>query len=120
MPQTKRRSTARPANRRSKSKRTKTYTYTIKIHPVDSDEMGFWVEVPALPGCFTQGETIEECLERAHEAIAGHVQSLVELNQPVPEETKEDDAVISKVRVNLPMSVGAACPRSQPGVWWQR
>jgi predicted RNase H-like HicB family nuclease len=61
--------------------------------------------VPALPGCFTQGETIEECLERAREAITGHLQSLVDLHQPIPEEPERDDAVIGKVQVNLPVSL---------------
>jgi predicted RNase H-like HicB family nuclease len=47
----------------------KTYNYTVNVHKADPDETGFWVEVPALPGCFTQGETYEEALSMAHEAI---------------------------------------------------
>ena len=35
----------------------KAYTYTIKVHPADPDESGYWIEVPALPGCFSRGET---------------------------------------------------------------
>jgi len=34
--------------------------YTVLIHT--SEEGGYWVEVPALPGCFSQGETIDEAL----------------------------------------------------------
>ena len=79
----------------------KTYTYTILIHPAEADEKGYWVEVPALPGCFTQGRTIEQCIERAREAISGHVKSLIELGQPVPQEPDREDAVVSRVRVNL-------------------
>jgi predicted RNase H-like HicB family nuclease len=33
------------------------------------DEGGYWVKVPALPGCVTQGETLEEALTNAKEAI---------------------------------------------------
>ena len=57
----------------------KTYTYTILIHPAEPDEGGYWVEVPALPGCFSQGETIEQSMERAHEAIEGYLESLIKL-----------------------------------------
>ena len=38
--------------------------YTIILEP-DIDEGGYTVTVPALPGCITQGETIEECIQRA-------------------------------------------------------
>lgn len=37
----------------------------------DAEEGGFWAEVPALPGCFTQGETREELLENLQEAVRG-------------------------------------------------
>jgi antitoxin HicB len=43
-------------------------TYHILLTP--EDEGGFSVSVPALPGCFTQGETIEEAIEMAREAIS--------------------------------------------------
>ena len=44
---------------------------TIKaiVHP--AEEGGFWAEVPVLPGCFTQGESLEEVHENLKEAIAG-------------------------------------------------
>lgn len=35
-----------------------------------AEEGGFWAEVPALPGCRTQGETVEEIEENLKEAIA--------------------------------------------------
>lgn len=34
-----------------------------------AEEGGYWAEVPALPGCFTQGETKEELKSNLHEAI---------------------------------------------------
>ena len=34
-----------------------------------ADEGGFWAEVPSLPGCSTQGETIEELTENLRDAI---------------------------------------------------
>ena len=41
--------------------------FKIHIHP--AEEGGYWAEVPALPGCLTQGETIDELLANAEEAI---------------------------------------------------
>ena len=35
-----------------------------------AEEGGFWAEVPSLPGCSTQGETIEELTENLRDAIA--------------------------------------------------
>ena len=37
----------------------------------DAEEGGFWAEVPALPGCVTQGETIDEIHANLKEAIDG-------------------------------------------------
>jgi predicted RNase H-like HicB family nuclease len=39
------------------------------IHP--AEEGGYWAEVPALPGCFTEGETIDEIMVNLKEAISG-------------------------------------------------
>ncbi len=49
--------------------------YTIILEP-DPEVGGYTVTVPALPGCITQGETVEQCIERAQEAIAGYIESL--------------------------------------------
>ena len=43
----------------------------IKVVIHKSEEGGFWAEVPAIPGCATQGETYEELLQNLHEAIEG-------------------------------------------------
>ncbi|HMC88635.1 MAG TPA: type II toxin-antitoxin system HicB family antitoxin [Gemmataceae bacterium] len=40
----------------------------VVIHP--ADEGGFWAEVPVLPVCFSQGESMEEVLSNIREAIA--------------------------------------------------
>jgi len=42
---------------------------TVIIHK--AEEGGFWAEVPALPGCATQGETREELLANLREAVEG-------------------------------------------------
>lgn len=42
----------------------------IKAIIHEAEEGGFWAEVPALPGCSTQGETVEELTDNLKEAIA--------------------------------------------------
>ena len=37
----------------------------------EAEEGGYWAEVPALPGCFTQGETMEEVTANLREAVEG-------------------------------------------------
>ncbi len=41
----------------------------IKVVIHEADEGGYWAEVPALPGCATQGESFEELLQNLYEAI---------------------------------------------------
>jgi predicted RNase H-like HicB family nuclease len=43
----------------------------IKAIVHEAEEGGFWAEVPAVPGCATQGETIGELLANLREAIEG-------------------------------------------------
>ncbi len=43
----------------------------VKVIIHSAEEGGFWVEVPALPGCVTQGETRAELLANLREAIEG-------------------------------------------------
>jgi len=66
--------------------------YTIILDP-DPEKGGYTVTVPALPGCITQGETIEQCIERAQEAIAGYIESLEAEGEPVPEETERPQMI---------------------------
>ena len=41
----------------------------VVIH--QADEGGYWAEVPSIPGCATQGDSIEELLKNVHEAVEG-------------------------------------------------
>jgi predicted RNase H-like HicB family nuclease len=43
----------------------------IKAIAHDAEEGGFWAEVPAIPGCATQGDTMDELMRNLHEAIEG-------------------------------------------------
>ena len=57
--------------------------YTVIIHP--ADEGGYWTEVPALLGCGSQGETLDEAIEMTKDAIKGWDEYLRDKGQPVPE-----------------------------------
>ena len=41
----------------------------VVVHP--AEEGGYWAEVPAIPGCMTQGETIEGLVANVREAVEG-------------------------------------------------
>jgi predicted RNase H-like HicB family nuclease len=43
----------------------------IKVVVHNAEEGGYWAEVPAIPGCATQGETFEELLRNLYEAVEG-------------------------------------------------
>ena len=47
---------------------------------------GYVVEVPSLPGCFSQGETVDEALANIREAIALHIESMIAHGEEVPED----------------------------------
>ena len=72
-------------------------TYTATIEPLA--EGGFMVTVPALPGCFSHGETYEQALEMAKEAIGLHIEGLIKHGKPIPRETEPHTTVAIGVRV---------------------
>lgn len=44
-------------------------THTAIVH--EAEEGGYWAEVPSIPGCATQGDTLDELLHNLHEAVEG-------------------------------------------------
>ena len=67
---------------------------TVILIP-DREVGGYTVEVPSLPGCITEGDTVEEALANAREAIQLCIDSLHDLGLPVP----EDDVLIRTIEV---------------------
>ena len=43
----------------------------LKVIVHDAEEGGYWAEVPAVPGCATQGDTWEDLLQNLYEAVEG-------------------------------------------------
>lgn len=52
-------------------------TYEVILHP-DTEDGGFWVGCAALPGCSSQGDTVEEALAMIKDAIKGHLEVVAE------------------------------------------
>ena len=75
--------------------------YTVLIISGEPDEGGYWVKVPALPGCVTQGETVEEALANAGEAIEAYVLSVRERGLPIPQEGVNTCGLIATVSVEV-------------------
>lgn len=50
----------------------------VKVVVHEAEEGGYWGEVPVLPGCASQGETIEELLANLHEAVEGYLSADVD------------------------------------------
>ncbi len=74
------------------------YQFTVVIEP---DEKGYHVFVPALPGCHSFGDTVEEAQTNILEAIEVHVESMIEDGEPVPME--RDPIFIT--RLSVPVAV---------------
>ena len=67
--------------------------YTIILH--SNETAGYWTEVPALPGCMSQGDTVEEAIEMTKDAIALWLESMSARSEAMP----EDKDVIVRVAV---------------------
>lgn len=68
-------------------------TYSVVAH--SAEEGGFWVEVPALPGCYSQGESLEQSLHNVREAIELYLEVLGDDGRDAP----RDSDVVYQVSV---------------------
>lgn len=64
-----------------------TYTFTAVFTP--ADEGGFTAYVPLLPGCISEGNTLEEAQKNIQEATELYIESLEEDGVPIPGSQKE-------------------------------
>ncbi len=88
-----------------------TYRLRLQIEP----EGGYMVTVPALPGCITYGENLEESIEMAKEAIKLYIEVLQERGEKIPDDrdtleyiiTLGKDKVNEKISPKLKKIVGA-------------
>lgn len=65
----------------------------LKVVIHNAEEGGYWAEVPAIPGCMTQGDTFDELLQNLYEAVEGC------LSVDVDEPTADENARIMEIAV---------------------
>ncbi len=71
----------------------KTHIFTVDI---EKGEDGYFVvSVPALPGCFSQGDTYEEAVLMAEDAIRGYLQLMVERGEQIPVEPEPSHVALA-------------------------
>ncbi len=73
--------------------------YTVVLTP-DAEDGGYVVTVPALPGCVTQGDTLDEAMAMAKDAIELWIATLADRGEPIPEE--ERAPVVTAIEVARP------------------
>ncbi|HEU0021909.1 MAG TPA: type II toxin-antitoxin system HicB family antitoxin [Dehalococcoidia bacterium] len=66
------------------------------------NDKGYWAMVPALPGCFSAGDTFEEAQENVKEAIALHLREMVEDGEDIP---IDGDYIVAQTDVDLKAKV---------------
>lgn len=74
--------------------------FAYSVFYEQATEGGYVVSVPALPGCHTQGETLEEAERNVKEAIGLYLESLADHGEAIPE---EGPSFQGRVRVPVPV-----------------
>ncbi len=70
----------------------------LKVFPaIFHEEEKYWVEFPDLEGCVSEGNTLEEAVENAQEAMGLYLAALLEENQPLPQATDIKDIKTTEV-----------------------
>jgi len=78
---------------------TTVHHYLVVLKPTtEKNEVGYTVNVPALPGCITEGDTVEEALANAREAIEAFLLSLQDRGLPIP----PSEEVVASLEVAVP------------------
>ena len=65
--------------------KTSGLAFQVLVHRVPvSEGGGYWVEVPSVPGCATQGETLDELLDNIQDALRGVLDVISESSEGMP------------------------------------
>ncbi len=82
--------------------------YSAIIRPLTKDEgSGYLIEIPELPGCVADGETVEEALLEAESAIDSWIQTAKEFGDPIPDPSV-NKRYSGQWRLRVPKSLHAA------------
>ena len=72
------------------------YTYKIFLHK--EPEGGYTVTVPALPGCVTYGEDVDEAMAMAKDAVELYIEELQSRGEAIPDDTNTLEYALNLVR----------------------
>jgi len=75
----------------------KVYDFKVLLEP-DKETGGYVVSCPSLPGCYTQGDTVDEALDNIKEAILLCLEDMQAQNKPIPDVSR---TLVSSVAVAL-------------------
>ena len=70
-------------------------TYKFRVVVEQDEDSVYVVSVPALKGCYSQGDTIEKALENVKDAIRLHIEARKEIGEPIPIEVLIDEVEVS-------------------------
>ncbi len=76
--------------------------FTVLLTP-DKEDGGYVADCPAIPGCISEGETVEEALTNIKEAIEGCLESLAARQEPMP---SDGTVIVASVDANFPATAG--------------
>jgi predicted RNase H-like HicB family nuclease len=79
--------------------------YTVVLIPEEGETGRYVAYVPAIPGCVTYGDSIDDALAMAEDAAATMLASIVDHDEFVP--TEPTGAVIASIGVRVPATAGA-------------
>ena len=75
--------------------------FTVILTP-DRDDGGYVAECPAIPGCISEGDTVEQALANIKEAIEGCLESMAAHQQELPD---EQPVIVATVDADAPEMV---------------
>jgi len=80
--------------------------YPFTVRPLTEDEGGGWlVEFPDLPGCMADGETPEEAIREAEDAVRSWKGAMTEAERPIPSPSPDLAAYSGKWVLRTPRSL---------------
>ncbi len=99
VPQDKRRRCDRAGQKNAERGPMRFYSFQVVIEKEPEDE-GYFAYSPTVPGCFSNGKTIEEARRNVREAIEQHLTGLLGHGQPVPQDRRLDR--VEEISIGLP------------------
>ncbi len=77
--------------------------HRITIVIESAEEGGYYAFCPSLPGCHSQGDTLEDTKHNIQEAVQCHIESLLKDGEPLPREREE---FVGAIEVSVPAGHG--------------